>query len=514
MNTMMLLEMAAQAMGERIAVQCEDDRWTMAQLFAGAGRVAARFRSAGVDNAALLDVSSPSVPLALFGAGWAGLPFVPLNYRLTGDELDALIARITPALLVTDPIRAEQLAGRDGLTVISCDELLEIARGSADSPDPDSNPDPNPSLEPDWEMDPEAIAILLFTSGTTGAPKAAVLRHKHMVSYILGSVEFMAAGEADAALVSAPPYHVAGMAALLSGIYAGRRMVQLPNFDAASWLDLAQKEAITNAFVVPTMLARIIDELEAGSASAPSSLRALAYGGGKMPLPVIERAMRHFPGTAFTNAYGLTETSSTIAVLGPEEHREAAGSEDPEVRKRLGSAGRPLPGVEVEIRDETGKVVAAGERGEIHVRGEQVSGEYKGRGSLLVDGGWFPTRDGGRLDEEGYLFVEGRIDDVIVRGGENLSPGEIEDVLHEHEEVADCAVVPVPDEQWGEAVGVAIVRKQGSEVSAQTLRAWVKQRLRSSRVPQKIEFWDELPYNETGKLLRRKVKEALASGTG
>ena len=201
------------------------------------------------------------------------------------------------------------------------------------------------------------------------------------------------------------------------------------------------------------------------------------------------RRLRSRAETAFTNAYGLTETSSTIAVLGPEEHREAAGSEDAEVRKRLGSAGRPLPGVEVEIRDEMGHVVAHGERGEIHVRGEQVSGEYMGRGSVLIEGGWFPTRDGGRLDEEGYLFVDGRIDDVIVRGGENLSPGEIEDVLHEHDEVADCAVVPVPDEQWGEAVGAAIVRKQGSDVSIETLQARVKQHLRSSRVPQKVEFW-------------------------
>ncbi|MCP3986241.1 MAG: acyl--CoA ligase [bacterium] len=500
MNTMMLLEMAAQVMGDRIAVQCEDDRWTMQDLFTGAGRIASHFRGLDVENVALLDVSSPAVPLSLFGAGWAGLPFAPLNYRLTGDELDALLERITPAVLVTDSERAGHLADRDGLTIMRRDELLAIARGDADP------------VDPDWGMEPEEIAILLFTSGTTGVPKAAVLRHKHMVSYILGSVEFMAADEADAALVSAPPYHVAGMAALMSGIYAGRRMVQLPNFDASTWIGLAHKEAITNAFVVPTMLARIVDELESGAARVPSSLRALAYGGGKMPLPVIERAIRHFPDTAFTNAYGLTETSSTIAVLGPDEHREAAGSTDATLRRRLGSAGRPLPGVEVEIRDEEGKVAPLGQRGEIYVRGEQVSGEYKGRGSLLVEGGWFPTNDGGWIDEEGYLFVEGRIDDVIVRGGENLSPGEIEDVLHEHEGVADCAVVPVPDEQWGEGVGAVIVRRQGSEVSAETLQAWVKQHLRSSRVPQRIEFWDELPYNETGKLLRREVKDALGDG--
>jgi acyl-CoA synthetase (AMP-forming)/AMP-acid ligase II len=258
------------------------------------------------------------------------------------------------------------------------------------------------------------------------------------------------------------------------------------------------------------MLARIVDAL-AGNASADlPHLRALAYGGGKMPQSVIERAMRLFPGTDFTNAYGLTETSSTISVLGPEDHRAAAASSEPSVRRRLVSVGRPLPSVEVEIRDEGGKPLGPGERGEVHVRGEQVSGEYLGRGSTLLPDGFFATRDGGWLDEEGYLFLEGRIDDVIVRGGENLSPGEIEDVLLEHPAVLDCAVVGVPDEQWGEAVAAAVVVRSGHAVSAEELQDWVRARLRSSRVPQRIAFRDALPYNETGKLLRRVVRAELA----
>jgi acyl-CoA synthetase (AMP-forming)/AMP-acid ligase II len=359
-------------------------------------------------------------------------------------------------------------------------------------------------------MDPDAIAVLLFTSGTTGAPKAAVLRHKHMVSYILGSVEFGAAAEQDAVLVSVPPYHVAGIAAILSSVYAGRRIVQLPSFSAEGWLELARRERVTNAFVVPTMLARIVDELEGqGQANLPQ-LRALSYGGGKMPFSVIERAMQLFPDTDFTNAYGLTETSSTITLLGPEDHRAAATSEEPAVRQRLASLGRALPSVEIEIRDEDGKPVGPGTRGEIHVRGEQVSGEYLGRDSALQGDGWFPTRDGGWLDEEGYLFLEGRIDDVIVRGGENMSPGEIEDVLLDHEAVADTAVVGVPDEQWGEAVVAAVVIKEGSSVSEAELQDWVKQQLRSSRVPQRIAFRTELPYTEMGKLLRRQVRAELA----
>jgi acyl-CoA synthetase (AMP-forming)/AMP-acid ligase II len=424
-----------------------------------------------------------------------------LNYRLTKSEVERLASQIAPALLITDAERAPDLEKVDGITVIERDEFLrQVAGGPVDEEESAG----------DWPMDPEEIAILLFTSGTTGAPKAAVLRHKHLVSYILGSVEFMGAAEEDAALMSVPPYHIAGMAAIASSVYSGRRIVQLPNFSPRAWLELAREHQVTNAFVVPTMLSRIIEELEGSESTDLGTLRALSYGGGKMPLPVIERAMRLFPKTDFTNAYGLTETSSTISVLTPDDHRAAVASDDTVVRRRLVSVGRPLPTLEVKICGEDGEQVAAGEKGEICVRGEQVSGEYLGRGTLLSDDGWFATRDGGWLDEEGYLFVEGRIDDVIVRGGENLSPGEIEDVLLDHAAVSDAAVVGVPDEQWGEGVAAAIVLKAGAGATIEELQEWVKQHLRSSRVPQRIEFRDELPYNETGKLLRRQVRAELA----
>jgi acyl-CoA synthetase (AMP-forming)/AMP-acid ligase II len=273
---------------------------------------------------------------------------------------------------------------------------------------------------------------------------------------------------------------------------------------------LARDNAVTNAFVVPTMLSRIVEALaDADSADLPA-LRAISYGGGKMPLAVIERAMTLFPDTAFTNAYGLTETSSTVTLLGPDDHRAAAASDDPALRRRLVSVGQALPSVEIEIRDDEGKLQPAGERGEIYVRGEQVSGEYLGRGSVLAADGWFPTRDGGWLDGQGYLFLEGRVDDVIVRGGENLSPGEIEDVLLEHPAVADAAVVGIPDEEWGETVVAAVALKPGQQASEAELQESVKLQLRSSRVPTRILFKDELPYNDTGKLLRRVVRAEFA----
>jgi acyl-CoA synthetase (AMP-forming)/AMP-acid ligase II len=212
---------------------------------------------------------------------------------------------------------------------------------------------------------------------------------------------------------------------------------------------------------------------------------------------------------SFVNAYGLTETSSTISVLGPDDHREAIASADPGVRRRLGSVGRPLPTVEVEIRDADGKPCAAGEPGEIWVRGEQVSGEYLGVGSVRDDDGWFPTKDGGSMDEGGYLYVEGRLDDVIVRGGENISPGEIEDVLLAHPAVSDAAVCGVPDVDWGEAVAAVVVAAHGAQIDVAELQEFVRERLRSAKTPARIEVRDALPYNDNGKLLRRQLRAEL-----
>ncbi len=500
MNTMMLLEMAAAGFGDRVAFTDpgSGSSITYQELYDAAGAAARQIRASGAARVAMLDVSNLAIPIALFASGWAGVPYVPINYRLTGAEIDALLARVQPAYLVTDEERLPMFQGRDGVDARSRQGFLDMARadGSAEQ----------------RSMDPDDVGVLLFTSGTTGVPKAAVLRHRHLVSYIVGSVEFMSASEDEAALVCVPPYHIAGIASTLSSVYAGRRVVQLANFSADAWIETARAERITTAFVVPTMLARIVDALEGEATAGMSCLRSLSYGGGKMPQAVIEKAMALFPDTDFTNAYGLTETSSTVTVLGPEEHRAAAASEDEDGRRRLVSVGVPLPGIQIEIRDHEGNALGPGERGEIHVRGEQVSGEYEGRGSLVDADGWFPTRDAGYQDEDGYLFLDGRADDVIVRGGENMSPGEIEDVLLEHDAVVDAAIVGVPSEEWGEAVaGVVVVRSEtpANDALAAELQGWVKTRMRSSRVPERIEFWAELPYNETGKLLRRVVKEKL-----
>lgn len=491
MYSSLLLEMAAEGLGPRVA-SGSPDGLTFVALLARARSAAAYIAGTGASTVAYLGLNSGAFPMALFAAGIAGRPFAPLNYRLPDADLRRIAARTAPSLAIVDDDLVPRMSGIDGVSVVSRSSFLSASEAVSDITAP--------------PPDPDDVAVLLFTSGTTGEPKAAVLRHRHLTSYVIATVDFMGAAEHEATLISVPPYHIAAVSAALTSTYAGRRTVYLEAFSPEDWIRTAKQERVTHAMVVPTMLGRILDALERSGESLPH-LRHLSYGGGRMPVQTIERALRLLPQVDFVNAYGLTETSSTIAVLGPEDHRTAAQSTETSVRARLGSVGRPLPTIELEIRDADGNPVAAGTEGEIWVRGEQVSGEYL-NGTSIRSGGWFPTHDCGCLDEGGFLFLGGRLDDVIVRGGENISPGEIEDVLRAHPQVEDVAVIGLPDVEWGERIAAVIVSR--AQVGDEELRQFVRQRLRSTRTPEEIFFRAGLPYTETGKLLRRALKQELA----
>lgn len=496
MQTSLLLDIAADACGDRIAVGPMDGGLSYASLRTRAHATARWLADKDTQHAVFIGLNGPALPVLLFASGMAGLPFVPINYRLSDEDLRKLVARTVPAVVVVDDDMAPRVTEVEGVEfVLRSDFDARFVTGPIDEP-------------VELPEDDNDIAILLFTSGTTGDPKAAVLRHANLTSYVMSTVEFLGSDEDEAALVSVPPYHIAGISAILTSVYGGRRIVYLPAFTAEEWVATAAREGITHAMVVPTMLDRILDVMERTGEALPA-LRALSYGGGRMPEPSIARALAKLPNVAFVNAYGLTETSSTIALLGAEDHRIAFASTDPDVRRRLGSVGKPLPSVELEIRDETGHVLGPGEQGEIYVRGEQVSGEYLHK-RAITDDGWFATNDGGWLDKDGYLYVDGRLDDVIVRGGENISPGEIEHVLREDDTVADCAVLGLPCATWGEKV-VAVIVGKGDSVDCDALAAMVRNKLRSTKTPEAWFIRTELPYNETGKLLRRVLKAELSA---
>jgi long-chain acyl-CoA synthetase len=496
MSISLLLEMAVSSNPDRTAVVSGDTRLTTQQLSDLADGGAGIIAGSNANHVVYVGTGGAMLPLLIFASARAGLAFTPINYRLSAEGIQALVSRLPEPLVVVDNRYRDMLGSENGGAVqhvIDSEEFLAAA-GKA---------------EPAAEFaDPDAVAIVLFTSGTTSQPKAVELTHNNLTSYITGSVEFDSAEPTDAALICVPPYHIAGVSAALSNLYAGRKMVYLPTFDPQEWVRLINAEHVTTATVVPTMLDRIVTVLEGGGLDLPS-LRNLAYGGSKVGLPLVRRALELLPGVGFVNAYGLTETSSTIAVLTPEDHRQAQSASDSAVVKRLASVGQPVPGIEVQIRDDNGTVLGPSQTGELFVRGDQVSGRYTGIGSVLDADGWFPTRDIATLDEDGYLFIGGRSDDTIIRGGENIAPAELEDVLIEHAHVHDVAVVGVEDPQWGQAIVAVVVPAAGTDPDPDELREHVRKSLRGSRTPDRVVFRDELPTNATGKVLRREIVEEL-----
>jgi acyl-CoA synthetase (AMP-forming)/AMP-acid ligase II len=499
MTISLLLEMAqgtALALSGDAAVVSGDVRWSVEQVNTLADGGAGVITSSGAAHVAYIGAGGAMLPLLLFASARAAVPVTPLNYRLSADALRTLIGRLPDPLVIVDD-EYRNAVGDTGHVTMSSTEFLAAAE----------------TAEPAAEFaDPDDVAVVLFTSGTTSAPKAVELTHNNLTSYITGTVEFDSAAPGDAALICVPPYHIAGVSAALSNLYAGRRVVYLTAFDAHEWVRLVDAEAVTSATVVPTMLDRIVSALESADTTLPT-LRTLAYGGSKVALPLVRKALRLLPEVGFVNAYGLTETSSTIAVLGPDDHRAAFGSDDAAMARRLGSVGRPVPSVEVQIRAEDGAVLGPDQPGELWVRGDQVSGRYTGLGSVLDPDGWFPTRDVAHLDGDGYLFIGGRSDDTIIRGGENIAPAEIEDVLVEHPHVRDVAVVGAEDPQWGQIIVAVVVAADGTDPDVEDLRDFVRRQLRGSRTPDKVVFRNELPTNATGKVLRRDLVAELNATT-
>ncbi|MFY9890549.1 MAG: AMP-binding protein [Streptosporangiaceae bacterium] len=496
MNLMMLLEMATSNDPDRAAVSAHDLALTYQEMYGRAGAGASYLRAGGYQTVAYLGPNSAAFAVTVFAAAWAGIPFWPVNYRLAGDQILGLLDTDERVLVVTHQDSAAAVRGCRH-DVISVDQWLEQTAGAA------------PLSQ--WPSDPDLVAVLLNTSGTTSKPKTVVLRHRHLVSYVLHSVDFGSADPADAVAVSVPPYHVAGIVNLLTNIFAGRRVVYLDAFEPGAWLDTVRRERVTHAMVVPTMLARIVAELNGTPANVPS-LRTLSYGGSRVGATTILQALRLFPGTDFVNAYGLTETSSTIAILSPEDHRSALHSDDEVVRARLASAGQVIPGVEAEIRSADGRPVPPGEAGELWLRGDQISGEYLSSESPLDENGWFPTKDRAHFDSAQFLFIEGRADDTIIRGGENIAPAEIEDVLMQHPAVGEAAVVGAPDEEWGQKIVAFVVLREGADADADEIRSFARGKLRTSKTPDRIIERDYLPYTDSGKLLRRMLTAELAAG--
>ncbi len=517
MHSLDLLTIAAAVVPDRDATRFDGAALSYAQLADRANRLANALADRGVgagDRVAVVDVNSPRHLEVYFAAARLDAVYAPINFRGKGRELayplsvaapKALFAGVRYAPLIDDldalPASALRVAldGAPAAGWLAYEQLL--AQGGAEE-----------TRFPDG--DPSETAALLFTAGTTGTPKAAPISHAAFTSFMLANVEPADPDAEERALLALPLYHVAGLQSALASVYGGRTLVVQRQFDAAEWLELAERERVQRALLVPTMIKQVLDHPDFAHCDL-SALGVLTYGGAPMPAPLIERAIAALPHVRFINAFGQTETASTITMIPPEDHVLEGPPEVVAVRRRrLRSIGRPLPDVEVAVLDAQGAPLPPGATGEIAARGERVTRGYLGEedGAPLLPGGWLPTGDLGRMDEDGYVYLEGRAKDFIKRGGEMVSPEEVENVLLAHPGVDECAVVGLPDDTWGERVAAVIVPKPGHHPAEAELRALAEQRLARFKRPEQLVFADHLPRNDLGKVLKRELRERLGSG--
>jgi acyl-CoA synthetase (AMP-forming)/AMP-acid ligase II len=507
-NTVNFVTIPGSIVPDQEIVVSGSERLTYAALNDLIARLSAGFKQVGLqqrDVIAILDTNSHFYVASYYAAAKAGLTFLPLNYRAKDPELEYMINTARAKVLLTGD-RYVELINRIARKLPTT-QLVAIGQGDGRMPrltDLLVNTEPD---ETEAEVEDEDVSVLMYTSGTTSLPKGVMLSFRDFTAYVTANVEMADGSDRGAFLVCAPFYHIAGTTAMMTNLWTGRKMIIMPQFEAKSWLELVQKEKITHAFIVPTMMKQVLDE-PAFAQTDFSSLTNLAYGGAPMPIAVIRRAIEAFPkNVGFVNAYGQTETTSSLTVLGPDDHRIEGSPAEVELKlRRLNSIGRPLPDVEIRVRDEGNHFMPAGEVGEIIIRTPRIMKGYAGRedDAALADG-WRATGDLGWIDEDGYVFFAGRKDDMIIRGGENIAPAEIETVLMSHPAVDEAAVIGVPSIEWGQTVKAFIVRRPGRSVTAQDLQDFCRSRLASFKRPEEIAFIEALPKNPLGKILRKEL---------
>ena len=516
MNTSNFVGIPAQMFPDQEILVFQDRRLTYGQLWETVRRLGNVLRTLGVqpgDRVGALQTNSDHYVAAYYAAAAIGAVFVPLNYRAKPPELEYMIE--------TAGIKVLLVGGRYVPVVAELRARLASVRSfvALDGPQPGMAllDDLIAAASDDFDeapIDDDDTTILMYTSGTTSRPKGVMLSHNDFTAYVCGTVELADGTPRGTALLSAPLYHIAGATNIMTSLFAGRRLVVLPQFEPTAWLEAVEREGVTHAFVVPTMMKQLLDHPQFGRYNL-RSLQNLSYGGAAMPFPVIRRAIELFPeSVGFVNAFGQTETTSTLTVLGPEDHRLDGSPEAVERNlKRLASIGRPLPDVQVKVVDDAGAELPAGEVGELWVFTPRTMKGYAGSDggvSTPAQAGWLPTRDMGWIDAEGYIFLAGRKDDMIIRGGENIAPAEVEAILQSHAAVDEVAVFGLPSVEWGQIVAAAVVVRPGATTTAEELSEHCRARLASFKKPELIRIVPELPRNPLGKILRKELKDQFA----
>jgi long-chain acyl-CoA synthetase len=447
---------------------------------------------------------------ALFGATKAGAVMAPINWRLAPPEVRYIVGDAAAKVLFVGPEFIEQaVALLPELTTVEHVIAMEGAAGGW--PSFEAWRDAQDATDPNLAIDYEDVALQLYTSGTTGYPKGAMLSHRAMLKPRIlqkqADDEWNRWGEGEVSLVAMPVFHIGGTGWGIMGLYNGAKGVVAREFDPNKVLDFIEADRISKMFMVPSAMQIVVRQPRAREVDY-SCLKFMMYGASPIPLDLLKECMEVF-GCGFVQMYGMTETNGTIVALPPEDH-------DPKGNPRMRSAGKALPGVEIAIWDEAGHPVPTGQVGEIVTRSPANMTGYWNKpdatAKTIDAAGWLRTGDAGYLDADGYVFIHDRVKDMIISGGENVYPAEVENAIFGHPAVADVGVIGVPDEKWGEAVKAVVALKPGAEATPAEIIAWARERIAAFKCPKSVDFVDAVPRNPSGKILRRELREPYWAG--
>jgi long-chain acyl-CoA synthetase len=484
---------------DRVALRHGDRELTYAELDARSNRLAQALLAGGLgagSRVAYLGRSAPEVIELLFAVAKIGAVIVPLNWRLSPRELDGVLADAGAPLLIADAAyraTAEGLAPR-ALRIVGDDYERWVRTHDA--------------LDPGGRGEPGDVVVQMYTSGTTGVPKGVLTTHRNLAAAATTSTCWAFDGD-TISLTPLPLFHIGGIGWVYCGLWHGATTILVSEFDPAAVLADLERVRVTNPIFVPTML-QMLTAVPGAAERDYSAMRTITYGASPITTTALRAALRTF-GCPMIGLYGLTESTGGVVHLDGADH-DADGPR----QHLLRSAGRPYPWVELRIVEPaTGHDVPTGTVGEVWLRAPNVMAGYFNRpaetsAALTLDG-WLRTGDGGYLNEDGYLFLTDRVKDMIVSGGENVYPIEVEEVLAQHPEVADVAVIGVPDERWGEAVKALVVPRDGHHPAPEALIAFARERLAGYKLPRSIDLVADLPRTPTGKVLKRELRDGYAA---
>lgn len=491
------------------AIDYLDRKWTWAQWNDRVRRLAGALSAFGVergDVVAFLDKNHPACVELTFAAASLGAANAIINFRLAADELDYVINDSGAKVLI---VGAELKPSIDKIRgdLVNVEHIITVTPDGGDGDEYEALLAGATPVGRADDVEPDDVCIIMYPSGTTGRPKGVQLTQANMIAHTLNAHEGFEFDPGDKSMVSMPLFHVGGSSYVQFGIHDGVPSVMTRDVDGMTLAGAILKGA-NRTFLVPAVLAKVLESGE-DAVKLFGALKTYSYGASPMPLPLLRAALQAWPNTDFIQAYGLTELCGVISHLLPDAHR---ATDNPE---RLSSAGTLVPGAEVRVVDPyTLEDVPTGQQGELWFRSAQLMKGYHNRpeatAEAITEDGWFRTGDIGRVDDGGYIFVEDRLKDMIISGGENIYSIEVEQVLAEHPAVVEVAVIGVPDEKWGEVVK-AVVAVEG-EATAEEIIAFARERLAAYKCPKSIDFADELPRNPTGKILKKELRKPYWEG--